>query len=750
MTDLRELLLRIRDTLSQCHSAEQCLADITRLVATDLGSDVCSVYVRRAGEVLELFATHGLQPSAVHLTRLRFGEGLIGTVAASGRPLARADAQSAPDFVYRPETGEDRFKSMLGVPIVGRSRVLGVIAIQTVDHRHYTDRQIEALQTVALVLADMIARGDLVPPSELAQTEGIAVGPMRLEGISIAGGIGMGVAVGHDDRVIIRRFVADDIDEEHKRLSHAVADMHGALDAILKDGGGPDEQDYRDVLEAYRMIAADHGWLRKIGDAIDQGLTAEAAVRKVTNDIQARISQFSDAFLRDQISDFEDLANRLLRHLVGETAPSAPQPETQDIVLFARTMGPTELLNYDRHRLRGLVLEEGTTMAHVAVVARALDLPVVGQVRDALRRIDDGDPVVIDADHGQVFVRPGDDIRQAVATSMTARKARVAGYAAQRDVPAVTRDGHRIEVHVNAGLLVDMMSLTEFGADGVGLYRTEVPFLVRSALPDLDSQTALYQRILNYAGPMPVVFRTLDVGGDKVLPYWRTAREDNPAMGWRALRISLDRPAMLRQQARALIRAAAGRELAVMFPMITLVEEFRVAKSIVEEEATLEQAAGRATPTEIKVGAMLEVPSLLLQLPDLLAVADFVAIGSNDLLQFLFASDRSNSRMATRFDPLSPVVLTLIRDIVERCDSAGVPVSLCGEMAARPLEALALIGVGLRRLSVSPAKVGPLKTMIRTLHRDDLAHYLKVVCARSSASVRTSLMAYVRDHGVAQ
>ncbi len=741
----RRLLSRIRTVMSVGGDSETRLNRMVDLIAEELAADVCSVYVRRAGEVLELFATHGLRSSAIHVTRLRFGEGLIGEVAASARPLAIADVHHHPAFAYRPETGEDRFLSMLGVPVLGRGRVLGVLAIQTADRRQYREEQVEILQTVAMVVAELVASGELVSRDELTPTEGIAVKPMRLEGVGLTAGAGIGVAVIHSDNVVIHRFLADDAAVEHERLRQAVNEMHGTLDAILDDAVARDAADYRDVLETYRMIATDVGWLRRIGDAIDSGLTAEAAVRKVADDIRSRMNQCSEPYLRDRISDFEDLANRLLRHLVGDQA--AP-PRHDDVVLVARSMGPTELLNYDRERLRGLVLEEGGPTAHVAIIARALNIPAIGQVRDALRRIDDGDPVVVDADHGQAFVRPGDDIRQVFVNAIAAREARFAGYAAERDLPAVTRDGTRIEVHINAGLLVDMTSLSEYGADGVGLYRTEVPFMVRPDLPDLDSQVTLYRRVLDYAGDRPVVFRTLDVGGDKVLPYWRSVTEVNPAMGWRAIRIAHDRPAMLRLKLRAMVRAAAGRALQVMFPMLSLVSEYRQARRLIEMELEREAARGRPLPTALKVGAMLEVPALLHQLDALLAAADFVAIGSNDLLQFLFASDRGNARVAGRYDPLSPVVLRVIRQIVREGDAAGVPVSLCGEMAASPLAALALVGLGLRRISVPPSNLGPIKTMIRSIPLRSLENYLELFYDGSEQSIRPALVAYARDHDV--
>ena len=748
----RRLLARVRDVMAGPGVAQARLDRIVAIIAADMVAEVCSIYVRRAGDVLELFATQGLRHEAVHRTRLRLGEGIIGDIAASARPFALADAQSHPNFAYRPETGEDIYHSMMGVPILRDGRVVGVVAVQNRTRRNYAEEEVETLQTVAMVLAEMIAgglvAGGVIGRAELQPVDGIALKPLRLEGSRLNGGVGMGTAVLHRPRVTVERLVAEDPVVEHERLGRAFAEMHGALDDLLRagrlDGGG----EHRDVLETFRMIAEDAGWVGRIGEAIDGGLTAEAAVQKVQNDIRARFSQVADPYLRERVHDFDDLANRLISHLVGDSAAAHQGPLPDAVILIARSLGPAELLDYDPARLRGVVLAEGSPAAHVAVVARALDIPVVGQVTDALARIEPGDAVVVDGDNTQVMVRPGEDVHQAFAAAIRARGERRAGYALLRDQPAVTRDGVRVEVDINAGLLLDMAHLHEFGADGVGLYRTEVPFMVRSSFPDVAAQRQMYARVFEQAKGKPVVFRTLDVGGDKVLPYWNPSGEENPAMGWRAIRIALDRPAMLRQQARALIRAAAGNELRLMFPMVATVEEFRAARALIDREIERETKGGRPLPPAIRVGVMLEVPSLLFELDALLAQADFVSIGSNDLLQFLFASDRGTPALAERYDPLSPLVLTCLADVVRRAARAGVPLSLCGEMAGRPLEAMVLIGLGFRTLSMSPPAVGPIKAMVRSLDLAALEAFLGDAREGAGGPLRERLRGFARDRGV--
>lgn len=747
---LRRLLARIRDVMAGEGTAQSRLARIVSIIAHDMAAEVCSIYIRRAGDVLELFATQGLNPNSVRRTRLRIGEGLVGEIAAKGRPVALADAPGHPSFAYRPETGEERFKSLAGVPILHGGRVVGVLAVQTAQPRQYTDEEIEALQTVAMVLAELVAGGNLIGRGELSPTEGIGTVPMRLEGARINAGIGIGVAVLHKHRFMIHRMVAEDIRFEHERLRTAVAAMHGQIDNMLRHRGLADFGPSRDILETYRMIAEDVGWLRRIGDAINTGLTAEAAVQRVNDDIHARMSQVSDDYLRERVHDLEDLANRLLQHLLGadETAPDIPPGE--DFVLVARNLGPAQLLDYfDHSRLRAVVLEEGTPNAHVAIVARALDVPVVGQVRDAMQRIDLGDTLVVDADHSQVMVRPSDDVRQLFRRSVAARDLRKAQYVALRSLPPTTTDGVRISLSLNAGLLLDVQNLAELDADGVGLYRTEVPFMVRSSMPDVVAQRTLYRKVLDYAHGKPVVFRTLDVGGDKVMPYWDHGHDENPAMGWRAIRVSEDRPAMLRQQLRALVQATADEDLLVMFPMIAEVGEFRFARSLLAAEIERQRAAGHVLPRQVKVGAMLEVPALLFQLPELLPHLDFLSIGTNDLFQFLFASDRGNYRISERYDVLSPAVFRALRSVLDECARAGVPLSLCGEMAGRPLDAMALIGLGFRNLSLAPPALGPIKAMIRSANLQSLTHYLDSLVRHDQCSVRDHLRAYAHDHGVA-
>jgi phosphotransferase system, enzyme I, PtsP len=745
----RRLLRRLRDIMAGSGTPQERLDRIVKIVAAEMVAEVCSAYVMRAGEVLELFATEGLRPEAVHRTRLRTGEGLVGVIAATARPLALADAQSHPDFAYRPETGEEVYHSLMGVPILRGGRVLGVLVVQNRSLRHYTEDEIEVLQTIAMVVAELAATGELVNPLEIAQSQGGGLLPLRLVGIRLNPGLAIAPAVLHEPRLLIPQLVAEDVEGELKRLRRAVTAMRSAIDELVATSRGLGTGEHHDVLETYRMFAADRGWVTRIADAIRSGLTAEAAVQRIRDETRTRMMQVNDPYLRERLLDLEDLANRLQQHLSGRPSSAASADLPAEFILVARAMGPAELMDYARRRIVGLVLEEGSPTAHVAIVARALDIPVVARVEDAASRIETGDIVIVDGDHAQVMVRPSEDIYQSVAATVEAQIRRRAIYDSLRSAPSVTRDGIEIKLLLNAGLLIDLPQLRATGAEGIGLFRTEIPFMVRDSFPGVEDQTEFYRSVFEQAEGSPIVFRTLDIGGDKVLPYLAHAVEDNPAMGWRAIRIGLDRPAMLRQQLRALIRAAEARPLFVKFPMIAEIAELERARVILDMELARAADEGRALPGIIKTGVMLEVPALLWQLPALCERVDFLSIGTNDLVQFLFACDRGNPRLADRYDPLSMPMLALLREVIARTRDARVPLSMCGEMAGNPIEAMALIALGFRTLSMAAPAIGPIKTMIRSLDAAAVAAYLDEIASRPDHSLRPRLDAYARDHNIA-
>ena len=745
----RVLLRKLREVMAEPIGAQQRLDKIVRLIAANMVAEVCSVYVLRADNVLELYATEGLKTSAVHRATLQVGRGLVGLIAAEARPLNLPDAQSHPAFAYLPETGEEIYHSFLGVPVLRAGRTLGVLVVQNRSYRNYVEEEIEALQTTAMVLAEMFASGELedltIPGADLDVNR-----PVHLKGAAFSEGIALGHVVLHEPRVVVTQLIAEDVELELRRLDAAMASLRLSVDDLLARGAEAGTGEHREILEAYKMFAEDRGWTRRLQEAIQNGLTAEAAVERVQNDTRAQMTRQTDPFLRDRLHDFDDLANRLLRELMGRPHGPFASDMPEDAIVVARNMGPAELLDYDRDRLRGLVLEEAGPTSHVAIVARALNIATVGQLEDVVALAEAGDPIIVDGDTGEVHLRPPADIETAFADRARFRARRQEQYRLTRNDPCVTRDGVEIALHINAGLIMDMPRLEESGAAGVGLFRTELQFMVASAFPRQNEQEIFYRQVLDVANGKPVTFRSLDVGGDKVLPYFRQQKEENPAMGWRAIRLGLDRPALLKTQARALLRAAAGRELRLMFPMVAEVVEFERAKAIVRREQNHLARHGHAGPERLVLGTMIEVPSLLFQLDELFAAVDFASVGSNDLLQFVMASDRSNARLAGRFDPLNPAFLRALRMIARAAERAGKPLTLCGEIAGRPLDALALAAVGFRSLSMASAAIGPVKSAIRALELNPIAGRLnKLIDQGATASeIRGELQACAENQRV--
>ncbi|HWH17473.1 MAG TPA: putative PEP-binding protein, partial [Allosphingosinicella sp.] len=647
----REILTGLHDVMASRTGAQAKLNRVVKIIAEAMASEVCSIYLLRDG-LLELFATVGLNQSAVHVTKLALGEGLVGTIAEQVEVLNLDEATRHPEFAYRPETGEELFHSFAGVPIVRNERAVGVLCVQHADPRPYDDVEIETLQTVAMVLSELIAGAKLVDKTSTSAASSRDAGSVRLVGFKLVTGMAKGSAVYHQPRVLIEHTMAEDTEAERHRVYSAFRKMREQIETMTSLAEFGTAGEHHEILETYKMFAYDEGWSRRINEAIDSGLTAEAAIERVRQRTQMRMRQIDDPLLAERMHDLDDLSNRLLRIVSGQLGTAAQVGLRGDAILIARNLGPAELLEYDRRRLKGVVLEEGSLTAHVTIVARAMGVPVVGRVRDVRRTISEGDELLVDGDEGVVHVRPTPAIEQAFEAKLLVKQKKRAEFAATRSQPAITKDGERITVAINAGLRDDVEALEVTGADAIGLFRTEFQFLVSATLPRREAQQRLYKSVLEAAGGKLVVFRTLDIGGDKALPYLHSEEqnEENPAMGWRALRLSLDRSALMKAQARALLEAGAGREIHIMFPMISEPWEFDAAKALIEEQREWLAAKKRLLPYKINYGAMLEVPALAETLDILLPKIDFLSIGTNDLTQFLFAADRANPKLAERYD----------------------------------------------------------------------------------------------------
>ena len=737
----RRLLTRLRGLMA---AGNVKLEQIVALVAGELVAEVCSAYALRAGEILELRASHGLAPAAIGRTRLRVGEGIVGLVAATGTLLNLADAQNHPNFAYRPETREEAFASMLAVPVRRGGRTLGVLAVQNRMPRHYTDVECEVVETVAMLLTDLLAAGGSDTQQGFAGSL-----PRQFDASLLSPGIVFGRILLHGTIIAPDRLLAEDAGVELARLQAALRQMRQGLDALIErqlpslvgDGSGGDAP--RDILESTRAVAADDGWLRRVAEAIRGGLTAEAAVHRVASDFRTRMRKIADPYLRERLADLEDLAGRLLTTLDGSGAAPA---DVAGAILLVRRLGPAQLLDWHARGIAGVVIEEGSAGGHAAIVARALGLPAAGGARGALDAAEAGDEAVLDADEGTLILRPDPGVLAAYEVALQARVIRSAGWAQLRDAPSRTKDGHPFRLMINAGLGLELDQLAATGADGIGLFRTEIAMMARGSIPDVAEQTAIYARVLDVAGERPVLFRTLDLGSDKLLPDSPRAEEENPAMGWRSLRVGLDRPAVLRRQLRALLLAAGGRPLSVMFPMVASITEFRQARGLLFAEA----ARVRPAPTRLSIGTMLEIPALLWQLPELMAEADFVSIGSNDLMQFVFAADRGTPALAERYDFLSAPMLRLVKQVSLAAAEAGTALSLCGEAASRPLDAAVLLALGVESLSMSASGLLAVKEALCALDLGAFRAFMETLkrTATSHSSLREPMAAWARDHGL--
>ncbi|MCX7377460.1 MAG: GAF domain-containing protein [Alphaproteobacteria bacterium] len=740
MSTPRRLLARLRDLMARGTAP---MPELVRLVAAELVTEVCSIYVMRPGEVLELAATEGLRAEAIGTTRLRVGEGIVGLAAATQLPQNLADAQNHPAFAWRPETGEDLYASMLAVPVRRAGRTLGVLAVQNRTPRNYDADEVEVVETVAMLLAELLA-AHVAEAGEQALVDTL---PRRFSAVPLAPGVAIGPILVNGPAAAPRRLLAEDPAQELARLDAAVVRMQQGIDDLIAAGlpdaatTKPDAVASREILDAYKLVAADSGWLKRVADAVRGGLSAEAAVHRIAADLRDRMRRVTDPYLRERLADIEDMVGRLLAALDGGEAGPVPP----GAILIARRLGPAELLAWHARGIAGVVIEEATPSGHAAILARALGLPALAAPRGTLEAAESDDEAVLDADEGQLILRPEQDVVRHYRRAQEARHARAANWAALRDRPTATADGTPVALMLNVGLALELTQLDATGAAGIGLFRTEIAMLARGAIADTAEQAAVYARVLDAAGPRPVLFRTLDLGGDKLLP-GSAPTEENPAMGWRSLRVGLDRPALLRRQLRALLLAAGGRDLSVMFPMVATVAEFRAARALLRAEA----ARVRPAPARLSIGTMLEIPALMWQLDALLPEVDFISVGTNDLLQFLFAADRGTPGLAARYDLLSAPVLDLLAQLVEACGRAGVPLSVCGEHAGRPLEALAMVGLGITSLSMPASGVLPVKAALAALDLPALRNLL-IALRRTrdgAASLREPIAAWAREHGL--
>ena len=741
----RLLMNRLRQIMAEDGDTRSRLDRVVRLIASTMVADVCSIYLRIQNGELLLIATEGLKPEAVASTRLRRHEGLVGLVAQRAEPMAIQDAPRHPAFSYRPETGEDPFHAFVGVPVLRGGRVIGVLTVQNRTERVYEDDEIDILQTIAMVLAEIVDRID---------PDALSVGAngkrerntVTLNGRVFCEGLGYGRAVLHDPVVPAAKFFASDQVLESRRLDSALKDLRDSIDRMMAIDGAVLGEDPRDVMEAYRLLAEDPSWAEKLQEGVRSGLSAEASVDRARREHRARMQKARDPYHRERLHDLEDLDNRLLRILGGNE--NKPEITEERSVLVARRLGPAELLEYSNTGLRAILMEEAAASSHAAIVARALGIPTIGSVPGLTTRIDQGDWVIVDAEEGMLHIRPDDSLYDVYKARVALRSERQAVYASLKHLPARTRDGTQISLLLNAGLEMDLDMLHQVGADGVGLFRTEFQFLVSETLPPLDDQIELYSRVLKKADGRPVVFRTVDLGGDKVLPALNLQREENPALGWRSIRFALDHKGLFRRQLRALVRAVGDRPLTIMFPMVTTPNEFFEAKALLLKElAWSERVTGRR-PMKVEIGVMLETPALAYSLKELAGEVDFLSVGTNDLMQFFFAADRMTPSVSERYDFVSPSPLRFLREVAQTCKDHNIRLSACGEATGTTLSALCFIALGFTNLSMNAAGIGPVKRMIRSVDLASFKTAFVSILDSPEPDFRNQVLALATEHGV--
>jgi len=741
-SESRKLLGRLRDTLAESSAGQARLDRIVALIATSMQTEVCSIYLFRDAETLELCATEGLMPESVHQTRLRLGEGLVGRTAKSRNVINTANAPAEKGFRYMPETGEERYSSFCGVPIQRLGNALGVLVVQSKAAREYTADEVYALEVVAMVLAEMTELGAFVG-------EGAALSARHQQPVMFRGSVGQegrveGNVYLHEPRVVVTNPISDDPEHELQRLRDAVEKLRQSVDEML-DQSDETGDDQGQVLEAYRLFANSRSWMRRMEEDVESGLSAEAAVEKEQSLARSRLGQSSDPYMRERLHDLDDLSNRLLRILTGQGADTGvDMPENP--ILVARNIGPGELLEYGK-RIRGIVLEEGSVGSHAAVVARAWAIPLVIHAQGITTEALNGDAILVDGEQGIAHLRPDDTVKTAFRDKIAMQARAQERYTSIRDLPAEDTDGVRVTLTMNAGLMADLPSLHGSGAEGVGLFRTELQFLIRNKMPKRAELSRLYARVMDAAADKRVAFRTLDIGSDKVLPYMKHIDEPNPAMGWRAIRVGLDKPGILRMQLQALIRAAAGRPLSVMFPFIAQQDEFRIARAEMDKAIARETILGHPLPAKIEVGAMLETPGIAFAADSFFEEVDFISVGGNDLKQFFFAADRENELVRRRYDTLNISFLSYLEMVLARCKATGTPISFCGEDAGRPIEALCLAAIGFRALSMRPASVGPVKHLLRRVSIAEVAGVIEKAREDGEQSARTRVIEWLAAQG---
>lgn len=724
-----ERLRRIVQQVAGARSLDQALELIVEEVRAALGTDVCSIYLAdRDSGALVLMATRGLAPAAVGRARLAPGEGLVGLVATRAEPVNLEDAPAHPRFKYIAETGEEPYHAFLGVPVIHQRRVRGVLVVQQRERRRFDEDHVTFLLTLAAQLAGVIAHAEAVGGVSVGEDTPPA-GPVRgfLEGLAGAPGVVVGTAVvvyppAELDAVPDRR--ADDPAAEEAAFREAVAAVREEFEALKARLGPQLRAEDRALFDAYILMLSGDSLVTDTVARIRAGSWAPGALRETIEEHARVFDAMEDPYLRERGTDIRDLGRRILAQLQAGRRDGREWPERT--VLVGEQITAADLGEVPAGRLAGLVSAHGSRSSHVAILARALGVPAVMGVAELPVQRLEGREVVVDGYRGRLYVQPAGALREEFLRLAREEEELRAGLSELAAEPSVTPAGEHVPLLANTGLLSDLTPSLHSGAEGIGLYRTEIPFLMRERFPGEEEQRRIYRQALESFAPRPVTLRTLDVGGDKNLAYF-PVHEANPFLGWRGIRITLDHPEIFLTQLRAMLRANAGLgNLRILLPMVSGVEEVDDALLLIRRAREELDEEGETVP-EPEVGVMIEVPSAVYLSRTIAARVDFLSIGTNDLVQYLLAVDRNNERVAELYDPFHPAVLEALQVVVDGGHAAGRPVSVCGEMAGDPAAALLLLGMGVDSLSMSASSLPRVKWVVRSFSRAEARQVLESV-----------------------
>ena len=721
LQDISALILR-------SHDLDETINNIVHLVADRAHSEVCSLYLLDDDQqTLVLRASRGLTPESIGTVKLRIGEGLTGKVAAEQRVVAVKNPQDHPDYRFFHETGEEHFHTFVGIPLLDRSASIGVLVIQTRDIYHFSEDELATLTTIAFQVASIVVNARLLdtlhryetpgpqaPPAAPAEADQEQNQPVALYGTTAYPGIVTGPVTILDQEYGFADIFDEcniDIAAELTHLDEALRRTRIQTLYLEKRVAAQLSQEDAAIFHTHLMILEDRGFIERLHRLIEQRHSAPYALKRVIYGYLTAFSRMEDPYLRERAADMEDVGRRLLANLVGRTADGLHLQ--QESILIAKRLLPSDMAILDHEKIQGIVLESNEANSHSVIMAKGMGIPTIIGVEGATTRISPNDHLILDANAGCLYPNPSISIIDEYLRLEQDRLQEKERLLELRDVIATTRDGQQIFLRANIGLISDVDIALRHGAQGVGLYRTEFLYMTHSGFPDRDQQYQFYKKIIEKFHGMPITIRTLDIGGDKALPYFKTPQETNPFMGWRSVRVSLDYPDIFQIQLEAILMAATAGPVKLLFPMISNMDEIRTCKQLLQAAACRLEEEGIEHAQSIPIGAMIEIPAAVYLAPHLAKEVDFFALGTNDLIQYLLAADRSNPRVQNHYDPLHPAVLLSLDNLITTAREQGTDICLCGEMASDPVCLLALIGLGIRDFSLSAPYIPQLKNIIK-------------------------------------